>query len=260
MDNQTMSKPVRNSIIAVLAIILIFVVAQHVSGGSWEHSGSAADRPHITVMGKGEAFAVPDIGTFTFSVIENGKTVKEAQDNATDRTNKAIDYLKKAGIAEKDIKTVNYNVNPQYDYSKRACVSSAPCNPNGILVGYQTVATIEVKVRDTSKAGELLTGIGSLGVQNISSLNFTIDDDTAIVRQARQKAIDDAKTQAEQLAKDLKVRLVRIVDFQESGNYPVFYSKAMAADSAAPQAAPVPQLPTGENKITSNVTITYEIR
>jgi len=61
----------------------------------------------------------------------------------------------------------------------------------------------------------------------------------------------------------LGVRLVRIVNFSENGNYPIMYAKGMMATesvASAPTPTPTPTLPTGENKITSNVTITYEIR
>ena len=63
------------------------------------------------------------------------------------------------------------------------------------------------------------------------------------------------------LSKDLGVHLIRIVSFSENGNYPMpLFAKGMMADSVTVSSAPAPELPTGENKITSNVTITYEIR
>jgi uncharacterized protein YggE len=75
-------------------------------------------------------------------------------------------------------------------------------------------------------------------------------------------AIDEAKEKAKVLSKDLGVSLVRIVNFSENGNIPMMYGKGMMATDSVASApvAPSPELPTGENKITSNVTITYEIR
>ena len=77
---------------------------------------------------------------------------------------------------------------------------------------------------------------------------------------ARKKAIDEAKGKAAELAKSLGVSLVRIVGFDENGNTPVFYAKAESRTMSLDSAAPAPEIATGQNKITSNVTLTYEIR
>ena len=77
---------------------------------------------------------------------------------------------------------------------------------------------------------------------------------------ARKLAIDDAKEKARVLAKDLGVRLGKITSFSESGlRYPVMYESAMIKDSVGTAPAPA-ELPKGENTISSDVTITYEIR
>ena len=99
----------------------------------------------------------------------------------------------------------------------------------------------------------------------MSGLSFTIDDEDELRAEARADAIEDAEGKADELAAQLGVTLVRIVGFSEDGNgyYPAPYLKrevmTMAADSAVGGAV-APELPMGENKIQSNVTITYEIR
>ena len=136
------------------------------------------------------------------------------------------------------------------------------CRPGSqTLRGYQVTQTLEVKVRDTNKAGELLSGVGSKGASQVSSLSFTTDNPDAIQAEARTKAIADAKSKADELAKELGVSIVRVVGFNENGNYPIYYAKTMSAGmGAADSAAPAPELPVGQNKITSNVSVTYEIR
>ena len=216
----------------------------------------------VTVSGEGEVFAVPDIATFTVSVDELKDTVAEAQDVATEKINKVVSYLKAQGIEEKDLKTVNYSVYPEYTYEREVCTQYS-CPPGKqILKGYRVNQSLSVKVRDTKKAGELLTGVGKLGVTNVSGLDFTIDDEDALQQEARKKAIDDAKEKAEMLADDLGVTLVRIVNFNESGEqpYPIYYGKAEALGMGGADRAVPPAVPVGENKIVSNVSITYEIR
>lgn len=258
------ARPVRIAVITVLSVCALFLAVEAIGGiKSWHDRGTnTANIPSISVSGEGEAFAIPDIATFNYSVTEEGKTVKEAQDKATTKTNAALDYLKKSGVDEKDIKTIAYNVNPKYEYQTKVCPVNSYC-PGGkqVQTGFEVSQTIEVKVRDTTKAGDILSGIGSLEVQNVSGLQFTTDDETKIQAEAREKAIADAKAKAEVLAHDLGVHLVRISSFQESNSgtpRPLFYD-SMAKGAVANESV-APALPTGQNKYTSNVTITYEIR
>ena len=217
----------------------------------------------ISVFGEGEAFIVPDMGEFTFSVVSEKPTVAAAQADATTKQNAVAEYLKSAGVEEKDIKTVGYNVYPQYDYETQVCPAGGYC-PGGrqVLRGYEVRQTTQVKVRDTEQAGELLSGVGSKGATEVSGLSFTVEDETAIQTEARAEAIIDAKEQAKALARDLGVSLVRIVSFSENtGGYPYpLYEKTLGMGGATDAAAPAPRIETGENKYTSNVTIVYEIR
>jgi uncharacterized protein YggE len=217
----------------------------------------------ISVMGEGEAFAKPDIAHFTFSVTETAVTVADAQKKATDRMNKAIKYLKDAGVADKDIKTTAYNIYPKYEYQGAPCLPEFCPSRNPKIVGYETSQSVEVKVRALEKAGDLLTGVGQLGVQNISGLTFSVDLEDSVKTSARNEAIANAKKKAEELASKLGVRLVRIVTFYESGNSPYYYAtkdSTMGMGGASIQAAPAVPVPSGENKYTSQVTVTYEIR
>lgn len=259
------ARPVRVAVITILSVGALFLAVEAIAAvKSWNDHKNTANIPNISVTGKGEAFAIPNIATFNYSVMEEGTTVKAAQDKATTKTNAALDYLKKSGVEEKDIKTIAYNVNPKYEYQTKACPVNSYC-PGGkqVQTGFEVSQSIEVKVRDTTKAGDILSGIGALSVQNVSGLQFTIDDETTIQSEARAKAIADAKSKADVLAHDLGVTLVRIASFQEStggNNYPQFYDSAMGKSVSNQSAAVAPDVPTGQNKYTSNVSITYEIR
>ncbi|KKW35828.1 hypothetical protein A2852_00720 [Candidatus Adlerbacteria bacterium RIFCSPHIGHO2_01_FULL_54_23] len=215
----------------------------------------------IDVTGYGETFATPDIATFTYSVVALKLTVAAAQEDAAEKSNAIVKYLRDSGIAEKDIQTSNYSVYPQYEYSQVQCLSY-PC-PGGrqVLKGYEVRQSTTVKIRDTAKAGDLLTGAGSRGATEVSGLQFTFDDPHAGQTQAREKAIADAKAQAEVLSKQLGVRLVRVVSFSESGSQPVYkLQDAYGRGGAESSVTPAPDISVGENKITSNVSITYEIK
>ncbi len=170
--------------------------------------------------------------------------------------------MKEQGIEDKDIKTENYNLSPKYKYIQKPCVFGSMCPPGEQTPdGFEVSQTISVKVRKIDTAGAMLTKIGSLGATDISGLNFTIDDEDALIAEARDKAIADAKAKAEKLADSLGVRLVRIMSFNENGGgYPVYSISPMADMRAGSKEVAAPNVPAGENKTTSNVTITYEIK
>jgi uncharacterized protein YggE len=250
--------------LGVLALFLLVGTAIELKQYHLVGSGVTATNT-INVQGEGDVSAVPDTATFTATIQEDAKEVKTAQDTATKKSNEVIAYLKKEGIDAKDIQTADYSVYPKYEYSQKVCVAGEMCPPGTqVLTGYTVSQTITVKVRDTSKAGDLLSGVGSRGISQVSGLNFTIDNEDALKAQARDKAIAQAKAKAEVLAKSLGVSLIRIVNFSEDTNgraYPVMYSaKADSMGMGGGVAAPSPEIPTGENKITSNVSVTYEIQ
>jgi uncharacterized protein len=218
----------------------------------------------ITVSGEGEVFAEPDIAIFTFSVYAEGTDATTAQSKSAESINAIESYLESEGIEDRDRKTQNYNLSPKYEYPQRVdCPNFGYCPPGEAkIVGYEVSQTISVKVRNPGDIGALISGVGERGATNMSGPSFTIDDESALKAQAREMAIDDAKAKAEKLAADLDVRIVRMNGFWEDEGYMPYYglggAEMKAMDSAMP--AVVPNMPMGENTVTSRVNISYEIR
>lgn len=263
-----------NGVLAVVVLLAIFLGIKSIHALKETSSIGRGIYPTntINVTGMGEVFAVPDTASFSFTVMEEGKTVADAQEKATKKMNAILDAVKEMGIEDKDVKTIGYYSNPKYEYSNSVCpasrdVSGAFYCPPGkqVLTGYEVSQTILIKVRKTDEAGDVLTKVGTLGASNISGLSFVTDDMDAVQAEARDLAIEDAKEKAEILAKSLGVKLVKIVSFNESGGYPQPYmygmgameAKAVNMDSSVSVA---PQLPVGENQVVSNISITYEVR
>jgi uncharacterized protein YggE len=218
----------------------------------------------ITVRGEGEIFATPDTATFSFGVESKEADATTAQNKASETMEAVISYLKESGVEEKDIKTEYYNLTPRYEYPEVVCTSFY-CPPQGEpkLVGYQVSQTVSVKLRDRSKAGDIISGVGNRGATNVSGLSFTIDDPDAYKAQAREEAIKDAKGKAEVLAKTLGARLVRMNGYwEDEGGYPIPYGMGGAMDAVQSKMMPerAAELPVGENTIVSRVSISYEIR
>ena len=113
-------------------------------------------------------------------------------------------------------------------------------------------------MRDTDTVGVILQGLGDAGVQNVYGPNFSVDDPDKAKSEAREEAIAKAKAKAGELAQALGVRLVRVSSFWENSGGPIYYATGMGGAEKAD--TPAPSVPTGENEITIQVSITYEIR
>ncbi|MES2471155.1 MAG: SIMPL domain-containing protein [Patescibacteria group bacterium] len=264
-------------IAAVVGVLLaIYLIALAISEfASIKYVGRTHIGPStISVQGKGEKSVQPDIAVFTYSVSEQAKTVAEAQTKATAKTNKVLEALKANGVEDKDITTVSYTINPEYTTTQTPCFdapvsagsvrSIAGCtNSNTSLKGYVVAQSVEVKVRQLENAGKLFETVGSLGVQNVYGLSFSVDNPEEVRAEVRSLAIEDAKKKAEKLARDLGVDLEKIQYFYEDQGYPQPMYESYARDAMSAKGGVMmnqaPQIPSGEQKVVSNVTITYEI-
>lgn len=222
----------------------------------------------ISVSGDAEEFATPDIAEISFAITNNAKTPAEARTKVDEKMAVLEKFLEENGVEKKDIKTTGYNLYPKYEWQRVAYVPCTvyPCPPypegKQVLTGYEVSQSVDVKIRKIDNAGTILGGLADKGATNVSGLTFKVDDEDVVKAKAREEAIKEAKAKAEVLAGSLGVKLVRIISFNEGGNYPSYYGyggmemKAMSADSSAPS----PTIPVGENKYVSNVTIVYEIQ
>src|SRR6056297_209581 len=242
----------------VSIFIMVFLVALTVflavevrnSLKQYDYIGKSEETPNtISISGEGEIFAAGNIAKVTVGVETENTTVEAAQVENSEKMNGIIQDFKKIGIEEKDLKTVNYNIRPkrQWDDGKSS------------TVGYIVSQNLEVKIRDTENISQVLSLAANSGANQVGSLNFEIDDPEVLRKQAREKAIKNAKEKAEGLADQLDVKLGRVVSFSEYNrdNSPVYYKAEAPAGLGGGETAP--QIEAGENKISVKVNITYEI-
>ena len=252
-------------IILILGLFLsLYVMMKFINEvRTFQTIGSAVPSENtIDVSGEGDASAVPDVATISFSVSAQGKTVDAAQSVVSTKINQALDFLKTSNVDSADIQTTNYNTYPEYNSNSCApgmfCPATVTTAPQ--IIDYKAEEDVSVKIRTISDAGTIVDGLGAAGITGISGPDFSIDNPDAVQAQARQKAIDDAKQKAIVLANQLGLHLGKITHFSDQGvsPMPVMYA-AKAMDVGSAVAAPTTALPTGENKYTSDVTITYEV-
>jgi uncharacterized protein len=249
-----------------LLMLIIFLAVETLA--TFKNLRNIPARDTISVFGVGEIFAIPDLATFSFTISADAREVSLAQKMVSDKMTGVTKALEDIDIDKKDIKTVGYSTWPKYVYVNDAVVCTPTyCPPQRpgrqVPDGYTTSHSVIVKIRKTEDVGKALGLVGEKGATNISNVTFTIDDLEKINNEARALAIADAKSKAKTLSKELGVRLVRIVGYDDSsGDYP--YSVPYSADvrSFVEPALKdfAPTIPTGENKIEMSVTVTYEIR
>lgn len=253
---------VRLAVIGTLSILALFLLAETITLAANFGRPNSPATDTITVQGQGRAMLPPDVARISFTVQNTSATVADAQAATTKQVDAAIAFVKEQGVAEKDVRTFSYNISPQYSYPN-PCTAGAVCPEYSRaprITGYQVSESIQVTMRDLAKVGDMLGGLGKLEVQNVNGPDFALDDSTAGYDAARADAIAKAKAQADLLAKELGVRLGKIVNFSESsGGYP-YPMMAYGMGGMAESKASAPSVPAGENTYTASVSVTYEIR
>ncbi|PJE50482.1 MAG: hypothetical protein COV29_03685 [Candidatus Yanofskybacteria bacterium CG10_big_fil_rev_8_21_14_0_10_36_16] len=254
-----------------LGLALVFaLILSAFSFAGWVTSYSKSIDPSsirsFSVHGEGEAVAIPDIAQFYFGLTTpGGADIAKAQSENTEKVNDMIEFLKSEGVAKKDIKTQSYNVYPRYKYypcrEDIGIYPPGPCQTPSIE-GYDINQQLSVKVRDFDKGGDLLAGVVERGANNVSGINFTIDDPANVQDEARTKAIEKAKEKAKSIAKAGGFRLGKLLSIQESGTpyYPVAKFDSAMAEGGYGGGGPSPQIEPGSQDITVNVTLIYEIK
>jgi hypothetical protein len=217
-------------------------------------SVSLQNQNQITISGTGKTYAVPDVAKVTLGIETTGKVVKDITETNVTSMNKIIEGLKALGIAEKDIQTTQYSVNPQYDWTDRS---------GRTLTGYVISQNIEVKIRDFTMISDALNVATNNGANIVSSLQFTIDDVEKVKATAREKAIVQAKEKAQTLANQTGIKLGDIINvYENNDNYyaPIYSSKTAMGAGAMDAVEVAPQIQTGEQEVQITVSLTYKIK
>ena len=205
----------------------------------------------ISLSGHGEMRMAPDMAFVTTGVLSQGVTAADALAANTAAMNALFAALTGAGIAEKDVQTSNFFVQPRYNFQD----GKAP-----ELIGYDVSNTVTVIVRKIGDLGPLLDKVVQAGSNQINGIGFEVSKPDAALDEARKLATADATRKAKIYAEAMGVGLGRVMSISEGVNYqppmPMARSKVMMADAAA---APVP-VAAGEQTLSVDVNITWELQ
>ena len=202
--------------------------------------------PSISVSGTGEVQAEPDIATVSTGVEARADTVAEARAQAAEAASAVIAALGASGVEDRDIRTVDFSIYPDYDYS-----SDTPR-----ITGYVVSNTVQVTVRDVQGVGELIDAVADAGGDAVrfGGISFAHEDAVGLTRQARELAMADARAKAEQLAELNGVTLGEPLSIVETS-----WAAPLVGASPRAEFAMADTAATSIQPGTSGVTVTVQV-
>ncbi|GAV14005.1 SIMPL domain-containing protein [Paenibacillus sp. chi10] len=147
----------------------------------------------VNVSGMGELEVTPDVAYAELAIDTRGKTAAEAQKQNAVLFEKVKQVLtSKYGVQEKDLKTVNFSVNPEYKYVE---------NKEPQIIGYQAQHAVRVTYRDLNRLGSLVDAATDAGVNRVVRIQFDTEKRADYEAQVLEKAVQHAAKKASTLAK-----------------------------------------------------------
>lgn len=207
--------------------------------------------PTVTVTADATVRAAPDMATITAGVVTQASDAAAALAANSQRMEKVVAALKRAGVADRDLRTSQIMVQPQYRYGE----GRAPQ-----ITGYQASNDVTVRLRDLARVGPVIDTLVAQGANRIDGPAFGIDKPEPLMDQARAEAVRKARARADILAAAAGVKVRRVLAISEGGDMrpPIMpMMRTMAMDSGV--AAPAPPIEPGESEVRAVVTVAFEI-
>jgi uncharacterized protein len=202
----------------------------------------------IVVTGEGQVSVAPDYAAISAGVVSRAKTAGEAADANAKAMAAVIGALTDAGVARDDIRTVQYSLQPTYAAPQPGSEQK--------LTGFSVSNRLNVKIRDIGKTGGILDKLVAVGATDIGNVEYLHSNSSALLDQARQAAMADARRKAELYAKaaGLTLGVVAFVS-ENTGVAPPVFAKALRA--AAP-AMPT-QILSGEDTLSVQIAVGFDV-
>ncbi len=233
---------------AIIFAILVAVMQMLPRQAVQAQAGTALAHRQVTVIGEGEVSGTPDTAHVTIGVETDAETTQEALAANNRQVEAMVQKLKEMEIDEQDIQTSNFNIHANYNSSGNR------------VTGYHVSNMVNVTIRDLQQAGELLDEVVQLGANRVYGITFSVDDPTALLEQARDAAMTNARTRAEQLAQSGGASVGQVIEITENiGSQP---PRPMVLDRAMPEMEAGSAVPVeaGEQQFTVRVQATFALR
>jgi uncharacterized protein YggE len=203
----------------------------------------------LDVSAEGDVTRAPDIATLSAGVVTQSSTAAAAMAENAKKMVAAVSALKRAGVADKDIRTSSLSLQPQYRYAD---------NQPPAVTGYQASNQLTVTFRDIKQAGPILDALVTQGVNQISGPDFALEHPDAAMDEARMQAMQKARAKADLYARAAGMTVKRIVAIGEGGGYSPQPPRPMVMMAARMKEST--DLQPGEEKIGVTVNVTFELQ
>lgn len=239
-----------------LAIVTALATGMSIAAAVLAVPAVAADTARtISLTGLAQVRASPDMAIISAGTISEAKTARAALSANTKAMRAVLAIIAAAGVAEKDIQTSNFSIQPKYTYPARASDGSRDAPE---IDGYTVSNSLTVIVRDLASLGAVMDAVVSSGVNQMNGLSFTIAEPEPLRNEARKQAVAAAVARAQLYAKAAGVTLGPIQSISEAGHVRPPQPMARMAMEAAVADAPVP-IAQGEQVIEATVNIVWAL-
>ncbi len=181
--------------IAVLGISL---------ASAWPCAADETPRHSIAVMGEAELVTPPDYANVEIGVITQGTAVGATLAENSARMSKVIDAVRALGVADNDIQTSTFNIEPKYQKSDNNDYDPYGMRP---IVGYSIANKAMITVTDLGKIAKIVDASIDAGANASGSVQFRVKNLTEKMDKARQAAIENARHKAMVLAAAANLKL-----------------------------------------------------
>ena len=204
----------------------------------------------IVVSGTGRIAVDPDVADLRLGVAISRPSVDAARAAAAGAMAAILSAVGAARVAPRDVRTTLLSVQPRYDYRD---------NKPPALTGYELANVVEVTIRDLARVGDVVDGTLRAGATSMDGLSFRLADPAPAEREARTRAMAEARSRADVLAEAAGLTIVGVSDIVEGGFAPPPMPRmkaermTLASDAATPVEA-------GSMEISVSVVVTYRAR
>jgi uncharacterized protein YggE len=212
------------------------------------------DRPRtVSVSGIGEVAAEPDLAHVTLGVEARRPTMAEARAEVAKTVDRVLALTRDLKIDPKLVNATRLQVQPEYSWNDK--------DRQRVLLGYVVSRQVQVELRDLEQLGPLLERAVDAGVNQVNDPVLDSSKRKSLEREAMAKAVEDARLNAETLAKAAGVRLgpVRMLNGSSSAPPMPMYRRGPMVMADAAAAPPAETYQPGEMKFSATVNAEYDL-
>jgi uncharacterized protein len=212
---------------------------------------ASPQEPVVVASGEGTAQAAPDRAWISVSAESRAPSPREAQRRTAELMRPVLDALRRARVPDDAVRTTGYDLQQEFDFT----------NGKRVPRGYMARNSIEVRVDDVSRVGELLEAVVNQGATSVSGLRFDLKDHAKLEREAVRLAVVNARLKAEAAAAGAGRTLDRLVRIDETGAAPppptpMPFVRAVAAEAGGG----APPVSVGQIEVRAQVTVTFSLK